>query len=100
ARAPGSSSRIAVPPSVTYGSVFWGYPGHVGGGEPTRNSASVTDPTRSYSSVIATRKQFPDSPQVAPMTRVWPPISVVMPVLNEERHLREAVRQVLSQQYE
>ncbi len=45
-------------------------------------------------------KQFPDSPQVAQMTRLWPPISVVMPVLNEERHLREAVRQVLSQQYE
>ncbi|MEV5407946.1 glycosyltransferase family 2 protein [Thermopolyspora sp. NPDC052614] len=34
------------------------------------------------------------------MTRFWPPVSVVMPVLNEERHLREAVRQVLSQQYE
>ncbi|MCG5218347.1 glycosyltransferase family 2 protein [Streptosporangium sp. KLBMP 9127] len=33
-------------------------------------------------------------------TRVWPPISVVMPVLNEERHLREAVRQVLAQAYE
>ncbi|MFB9707958.1 glycosyltransferase family 2 protein [Streptosporangium sandarakinum] len=46
-------------------------------------------------------KQFPDSPAPAssPETRVWPPISVVIPVLNEERHLREAVRQVLSQRY-
>nr|BFE86631.1 hypothetical protein GCM10020093_092320 [Planobispora longispora] len=53
-------------------------------------------------------KQFPDSPAPAPSsessdsakTRVWPPISVVIPVLNEERHLREAVHQVLSQHYE
>ncbi|MGW4423655.1 glycosyltransferase family 2 protein [Streptosporangium sp. NPDC004631] len=46
-------------------------------------------------------KQFPDSPAPAssPETRVWPPISIVIPVLNEERHLREAVRQVLSQHY-
>lgn len=29
----------------------------------------------------------------------WPPVSVVMPVLNEERHLRDAVRQVLAQDY-
>lgn len=39
----------------------------------------------------------PDAP--APATRVWPPVSVIMPVLNEERHLREAVRQVLNQSY-
>ncbi|MEU1876809.1 glycosyltransferase [Streptosporangium sp. NPDC020072] len=47
-------------------------------------------------------KQFPDSPAPAssPETRVWPPISIVIPVLNEERHLREAVRQVLSQRYD
>lgn len=46
-------------------------------------------------------KQFPDSPAPAssPETRVWPPISIVIPVLNEERHLREAVRQVLAQRY-
>ncbi|WP_440067624.1 ExoA family glycosyltransferase [Streptosporangium sp. OZ121] len=46
-------------------------------------------------------KQFPDSPAPASSseTRVWPPISIVIPVLNEERHLREAVRQVLSQRY-
>jgi glycosyltransferase involved in cell wall biosynthesis len=30
---------------------------------------------------------------------VWPPVSVVMPVLNEERHLREAVEGVLAQEY-
>jgi hypothetical protein len=29
----------------------------------------------------------------------WPPVSVVMPVLNEERHLREAVEGVLAQEY-
>ena len=46
-------------------------------------------------------KPFPDSPHLAQkMTRAWPPISVVMPVLNEERHLRDAVSQVLSQRYD
>ncbi|MGI5486056.1 glycosyltransferase family 2 protein [Microtetraspora malaysiensis] len=46
-------------------------------------------------------KPFPDSPQTSQSrTRHWPPISVIMPVLNEERHLAEAVRQVLAQQYE
>lgn len=29
----------------------------------------------------------------------WPPVSVVMPVLNEEQHLRTAVSQVLAQEY-
>ncbi|WP_084468855.1 glycosyltransferase family 2 protein [Nocardiopsis trehalosi] len=29
----------------------------------------------------------------------WPPVSVVMPVLNEERHLAAAVRHVLAQEY-
>lgn len=29
----------------------------------------------------------------------WPPVSVVMPVLNEEKHLAEAVGQVLAQDY-
>jgi succinoglycan biosynthesis protein ExoA len=29
----------------------------------------------------------------------WPPVSVVMPVLNEERHVREAVRAILTQDY-
>ncbi|MET7279345.1 glycosyltransferase family 2 protein [Kribbella sp. NPDC005582] len=29
----------------------------------------------------------------------WPPVSVVMPVLNEERHLEEAVGRVLDQNY-
>jgi succinoglycan biosynthesis protein ExoA len=31
--------------------------------------------------------------------RAWPPVSVVMPVLDEERHLRAAVSRVLSQSY-
>lgn len=29
----------------------------------------------------------------------WPPVSVIMPVLNEERHLAEAVRHILAQDY-
>ncbi|MFC6080826.1 glycosyltransferase family 2 protein [Sphaerisporangium aureirubrum] len=45
-------------------------------------------------------KEFPDSPRPGQATRVWPPVSVVMPVLNEERHLREAVYQVLAQRYD
>ncbi|WP_285579249.1 glycosyltransferase family 2 protein [Actinoallomurus iriomotensis] len=31
--------------------------------------------------------------------RVWPAVSVIMPVLNEERHLAEAVGGILSQEY-
>ncbi|MEV0581877.1 glycosyltransferase family 2 protein [Nonomuraea sp. NPDC050310] len=42
-------------------------------------------------------KQFPDSPST--QTGLWPPVSVIMPVLNEERHLDEAVQMVLSQDY-
>ena len=29
----------------------------------------------------------------------WPPVSVVMPILNEEQHLAEAVGRVLDQDY-
>ncbi len=32
--------------------------------------------------------------------RSWPGVSVVMPVRNEERHLRISVRRVLDQHYE
>ena len=32
-------------------------------------------------------------------TPTWPGVSVVMPVLNEERHLRAAVRAILAQDY-
>ncbi|MBO0828829.1 MAG: glycosyltransferase family 2 protein [Streptosporangiales bacterium] len=32
-------------------------------------------------------------------TAIWPAVSVVMPVLNEERHLREAVTGILAQDY-
>lgn len=46
-------------------------------------------------------KPFPDSRQTSQNpARRWPPVSVIMPVLNEERHLRDAVRQVLDQDYE
>ena len=31
--------------------------------------------------------------------RAWPSVSVIMPVLNEERHLAEAVRHILEQDY-
>ncbi len=34
----------------------------------------------------------------APLTG-WPPVSVVVPVLNEERHLRDAVQRILEQSY-
>ncbi|MEV4896664.1 glycosyltransferase family 2 protein, partial [Nonomuraea sp. NPDC055795] len=44
-------------------------------------------------------KQLPDSPHAHADTRAWPPISVVMPILNEERHLQEAVDMILSQRY-
>src|SRR3954470_1696408 len=39
------------------------------------------------------------TPSVPPAAPLWPPVSVVMPVLNEERHLRTAVRHVLEQGY-
>ena len=32
--------------------------------------------------------------------REWPAVSIVVPILNEERHLREAVEQLLAQQYD
>ena len=38
-------------------------------------------------------------PEVAP-SRVATPVSVVMPVLNEERYLEQAVRHVLDQEYD
>src|SRR5882672_10112899 len=34
-----------------------------------------------------------------PAARRWPSVSVIMPVLNEERHLAEAVRHILDQDY-
>jgi hypothetical protein len=39
-----------------------------------------------------------DTPAVA-AARVWPAVSVVMPVLNEARHLATSVRQILAQEY-
>jgi glycosyltransferase involved in cell wall biosynthesis len=39
------------------------------------------------------------SPDAATSDAGWPPVSVVMPVLDEERHLRAAVDQVLAQDY-
>jgi cellulose synthase/poly-beta-1,6-N-acetylglucosamine synthase-like glycosyltransferase len=43
------------------------------------------------------------NPATAPLTvdepPAWPTVSVVMPVLNEERHLADAVRHILAQDY-
>lgn len=39
-----------------------------------------------------------DTPAVA-AARVWPAVSVIMPVLNEARHLAASVTQILAQQY-
>ena len=36
-----------------------------------------------------------DNDDVSP----WPTVSVIMPVLNEERHLADAVRHILGQDY-
>jgi hypothetical protein len=38
------------------------------------------------------------TPAVA-QTALWPPVSVVIPVLNEEKHLRESVHRILDQDY-
>ncbi|TNY38640.1 glycosyltransferase family 2 protein [Thermomonospora catenispora] len=39
------------------------------------------------------------SAETATEERTWPAVSVVMPVLNEERHLADAVRAILTQDY-
>ncbi|MBG6086644.1 glycosyltransferase family 2 protein [Actinomadura viridis] len=39
------------------------------------------------------------APQPGTVDRTWPAVSVVMPVLNEERHLTDAVRRILLQEY-
>jgi hypothetical protein len=39
------------------------------------------------------------APQPGTADRTWPAVSVVMPVLNEERHLTDAVRRILTQEY-
>lgn len=44
----------------------------------------------------ALRPPAPD----APIKRILTPVSVVMPVLNEQRHLRESVLRVLAQKYD
>jgi succinoglycan biosynthesis protein ExoA len=48
------------------------------------------------------RPHTPPAPapaDVPPPESGWPPVSVVMPVRNEARHLSEAVRQILAQDY-
>lgn len=42
----------------------------------------------------------PASQTVPHRDRPWPPVSVVMPVLDEERHLADAVGRILDQDYE
>src|SRR3954449_3281482 len=41
----------------------------------------------------------PGSPSSGAREAAWPPVSVVVPVLNEERHLEAAVTKVLEQEY-
>src|SRR4051794_37458243 len=41
----------------------------------------------------------PGSPSSGAREAAWPPVSVVVPVLNEERHLEAAVTKVLEQDY-
>src|SRR3954470_23420117 len=41
----------------------------------------------------------PGSPSSGAREAAWPPVSVVVPVLNEERHLEAAVTEVLEQDY-
>lgn len=43
--------------------------------------------------------EVPAAAAAASRVRRWPPVSVVMPVLNEGRHLREAVHRILGQDY-
>jgi GT2 family glycosyltransferase len=45
------------------------------------------------------RPQTPPAPTDGPPPAGWPPVSVVMPVRNEARHLSDAVRQILDQDY-
>src|SRR5690606_22395289 len=69
-------------------------------------AASAGSPGGSHDEVPKTSSGSAEAPApseraAAPSrSRTWPPISVIMPVLNEERHLREAVRQVLNQAYD
>lgn len=41
----------------------------------------------------------PEPAEAAFAARSWPSVSVIMPVLDEERHLADAVRHILAQQY-
>lgn len=41
----------------------------------------------------------PEPAEAARAARRWPSVSVIMPVLDEERHLAEAVRHILAQEY-
>lgn len=41
----------------------------------------------------------PEPAEAARAARTWPSVSVIMPVLDEERHLADAVRHILAQQY-
>ena len=54
----------------------------------------MPDPTES-----ALSGSEPSEPPTHPAGRDWPPVSVVMTVLQEERHLRQAVQHVLDQDY-
>src|SRR5215471_16498695 len=47
----------------------------------------------------ANAPQSPESPSHAAKSRTWPAVSLIMPVLNEERHLADAVGRIMDQDY-
>ncbi len=47
----------------------------------------------------ANAPESPESPSPAAESRTWPAVSLIMPVLNEERHLADAVGRIMDQDY-
>ncbi len=64
-----------------------------------REKAPRPDMNPSASSSSRAHASAQGDPGQAVGDRTWPAVSVVMPVLNEERHLTEAVRRILGQVY-
>jgi succinoglycan biosynthesis protein ExoA len=56
-------------------------------------------PEGSADSATVVPVMSPGSPSSGAREAAWPPVSVVVPVLNEERHLEAAVTKVLEQDY-
>jgi hypothetical protein len=60
---------------------------------------NVTDPAAAAVPEPADTAEHPGTAATAAAATAWPPVSVIMPVLNEERHLAHAVAGVLGQDY-